>query len=936
MRDWGRFVPVITALLATAVAFGADFDPDGDGDVDLMDYQVLHGCLEGPEVAVDGICLTDFDPDGDGDVDLADVRAFQAAFTGAVVITETQLAGNALSDYPYFEYVKAFNADATVEVALDPTRFPDVVGETADLYIVAAKNGAEWNADLSLTDVRTGGPDTVAFAAGGIQANTFLVAGAGELSADAGIGLGVGYDVVLDFDQDGQLDSGDYIDGFGDEAGLYVVHDTTQPGPLAVTEVIYSGGTWLGQDTYYPTAIAGMGELPLIVISHGNGHDYTWYDHIGYHMASYGYVVMAHQNNTSPGIETASTTTLTNTDYLLGNQATIAGGVLNGHLDSHRIVWIGHSRGAEGITRAYDRIYDGSYTPQHFTLQDILLLSSMLPTDFLGTGNSTPHGANYHLWTASGDADVDGSASCDLCQTFHLHDRATGFRHSTVVQGTGHAWFHDAGGTTWFDGPCPIYESNTHLVQLGYFLPLIKHYVEGNIPATDFFWRQYESFRPIGVGTGGSCSASGGDSIVVNNTYHNGAPCGNFVIDDFQSQFAADRSSSGGTVSYDVASLTEDRLDDGDSSLTWTTGDPMNGMTYGSDTDVTRGVVFEWNGSNRYYEQTIVAGGRDFSPYTYLSFRACQGTRHPNTTAELSDLDFSVMLRDGSGASSTINIAAYGGGIEEPYQRTGDGSGTGWANEFETIRIRLTDFMTNGTELDLTDISSVRFIVGPAHGSAEGRLGLDDIELTSDRPPNVFIGISLPEGPPIALTPGQSTEFPVEIIARNETYILDTGTLHYRYDGGEFTSVPLEHVSGALYTATLPPADCADAPQFYLSAQGSESGLVVDPPGAPAVFYEAEVGEFAVFFEETMESSPGWTTQGLWAFGQPTGQGGQYGEPDPTSGYTGDNVYGYNLNGDYENGLVERHLTTPRHRLQRSVLRVAFVLALARGRAAAL
>jgi len=224
-----------------------------------------------------------------------------------------------------------------------------------------------------------------------------------------------------------------------------MVHDTTQAGPLAVTEVTYSGGSWLGQDTYYPTDISSMGLLPLVVISHGNGHNYQWYDHIGHHLASYGYIVMAHENRTGPGIETASTTTLTNTDYILGNQGTIDGGALDGHIDSHAITWIGHSRGGEGITRAYDRLFDETYTPANFTINDIVLLSSMLPTDFLRTSSSNPHGVNYHLWTAAGDADVSGSAGSDVAQTFHLHDRATRYRQSTVVQGTGHGWFHDGG-----------------------------------------------------------------------------------------------------------------------------------------------------------------------------------------------------------------------------------------------------------------------------------------------------------------------------------------------------------------------------------------------------------------------------------------------------------------------------------------------------------
>ncbi|NLP04344.1 hypothetical protein GX411_00125, partial [Candidatus Fermentibacteria bacterium] len=59
-----------------------------------------------------------------------------------------------------------------------------------------------------------------------------------------------------------------------------------------------------------------------------------------------------------------------------------------------------------------------------------------------------------------------------------------------------------------------------------------------------------------------------------------------------------------------------------------------------------------------------------------------------------------------------------------------------------------------------------------------------------------------------------------------------------------------------------------------------------------------------------MDADPGWTTGGQWAFGIPTGGGGSHGCPDPTSGFTGSNVFGYNLQGDYPNNLPETHLTT--------------------------
>ena len=57
------------------------------------------------------------------------------------------------------------------------------------------------------------------------------------------------------------------------------------------------------------------------------------------------------------------------------------------------------------------------------------------------------------------------------------------------------------------------------------------------------------------------------------------------------------------------------------------------------------------------------------------------------------------------------------------------------------------------------------------------------------------------------------------------------------------------------------------------------------------------------------DTDPGWATQGEWAFGPPSGGGFEY-CPDPNSAYTGDNVYGYNLDGDYGNLMPVYYLTT--------------------------
>jgi hypothetical protein len=55
-----------------------------------------------------------------------------------------------------------------------------------------------------------------------------------------------------------------------------------------------------------------------------------------------------------------------------------------------------------------------------------------------------------------------------------------------------------------------------------------------------------------------------------------------------------------------------------------------------------------------------------------------------------------------------------------------------------------------------------------------------------------------------------------------------------------------------------------------------------------------------ILYATTLDANPVWTTQGQWRFGPPQGEGGgEHGYPDPNSGYTGTNVYGVNLEGDY-------------------------------------
>ncbi len=68
------------------------------------------------------------------------------------------------------------------------------------------------------------------------------------------------------------------------------------------------------------------------------------------------------------------------------------------------------------------------------------------------------------------------------------------------------------------------------------------------------------------------------------------------------------------------------------------------------------------------------------------------------------------------------------------------------------------------------------------------------------------------------------------------------------------------------------------------------------------------VGSDELIYEWDLDTDPGWSTQGDWAWGVPQGQSGTRGAPDPTSGYTGSKVYGYNLSGGYSSDMEEKHL----------------------------
>jgi len=153
------------------------------------------------------------------------------------------------------------------------------------------------------------------------------------------------------------------------------------------------------------------------------------------------------------------------------------------------------------------------------------------------------------------------------------------------------------------------------------------------------------------------------------------------------------------------------------------------------------------------------------------------------------------------------------------------------------------------------------------------------------------VRIGFPNGVPTTLSPGVSEDFLVDVSAETESIIPGSAKLHFRYDGGVWIEQQLASQGGDLWLAELPPATCDADPEFYVSVQGSISGVVTSPAGGASDPLTAVVGESISLFADNFETDQGWTVEndpglddGPWERGDPVG-GGDRG--DPANDYDG-------------------------------------------------
>lgn len=109
--------------------------------------------------------------------------------------------------------------------------------------------------------------------------------------------------------------------------------------------------------------------------------------------------------------------------------------------------------------------------------------------------------------------------------------------------------------------------------------------------------------------------------------------------------------------------------------------------------------------------------------------------------------------------------------------------------------------------------------------------------------------------------------------------------------------------SAMSHSVTIGALDDCTLYYFEIEAVDTAGNVTIDNSGG--IFYFFITLERVVMLFESMDTDPGWTCQNQWAWGVPMGSSG-----DPSSGYTGSHVTGYNLAGSYANNMPETFCTT--------------------------
>ncbi len=179
-----------------------------------------------------------------------------------------------------------------------------------------------------------------------------------------------------------------------------------------------------------------------------------------------------------------------------------------------------------------------------------------------------------------------------------------------------------------------------------------------------------------------------------------------------------------------------------------------------------------------------------------------------------------------------------------------------------------------------------------------------------------FVAIGLAGDVPELVPPAEPLSIDAVVTAVNDEIVEGSAQLFYRFGDGAYTAVPLTPAGEGL-TGTVPGAGCNASPQFYLSIEGANNGVVFSPPDGPDNPFTYGVGAIETFFADDFESNQGWTvangaglTDGSWDRGVPAG-GGDRGDPAVDADGSGQCFLTDNIDGNSDVDGGSTTLTSP-------------------------
>jgi hypothetical protein len=676
-------------------------------------------------------------------------------------VNKIPVSGHSIAGAPYFRYADTFTVGEDVWAGLDPGIVDsNNISKMCAFYVIESKDDAAWsNNSLTHLPVLGGNANTIRrkLQTGCMNANKTLVwpnatqpgeydivADFGNNTSDASLFVpNDAYDTPLD------IIDGYFVTGFRvvkdpgtmqdvkpdnnpiyagnwnyDETDVNAMKIPGTPGTVTVqdeaddyhsstTPIMISRQLRLKGHVFFPADSLEVTDptkisdyetsYPLIVIIHGNGHDYTTYDFLLAHFARNGFIAASIDVKYFNGtIDKHGMSGQGRAEALFPHL-----NVINTKFSSkvqNNIGIMGHSRGGDAMVKAA-RINQQLSLGHNINAVIALAPTDQYGTEVLGGAWSKP----FFVLYGSRDGDIAGwvgTPGYTVPQTGFAHyDRANGSKKSMcfVYRATHNGFITDN-----FDAE---YGDIAYLIPPASQQAFTKAYMNA-------FYRWNLKNEPqwegmfAGEWTPGSISATGSKFYIQ---YHDTTTK---VVDEFEGAIDWQASTIGGTVEHN-GTLPMDPSEGKMSAAVIAGLDPKSPHD-------TQGLKVKWNNAGDKLVFSIPSDHKNVSDYSVLSFRVTQKIDSGSNPSNQSQ-NFRVALKDGFNNERAVRVSPFYD-IPFPDHRSNHSLSK---SAMLTVRIPLKSYRivcAGLNQVNLDDITTLTFLFSEMN---TGEIEIDNIEFSN-------------------------------------------------------------------------------------------------------------------------------------------------------------------------------------------------------------